>query len=132
MQIDFLGHRILVRCCAIEKKHKIMIKEPFTLLALLSAVPGAWLAFKKMFLRDIRDQMVDLRNPGGIGTNTVTFGYKMIAYLLIGPQKNWLDLFTPTSEVYERALTSDKTSGIRILMWFFSAFVFSFLAWYLD
>ena len=60
------------------------VKEPFMLLALLSAIPSAYLAFKRSFARDIRDQMVDLHNPGGVGINTVPIPYKILARLYVG------------------------------------------------
>ena len=62
----------------------MMIEKPFTLLALLFAVPGAYLAFKRAFIHDIRDQMVDLQNPGGVGINSVRFFYRVLAFMFVG------------------------------------------------
>jgi len=110
----------------------IDIKEPYTLLALLSAVPGAYLAFKRSFARDIRDQMIDLRNPGGVGTNTVPLFYQILARLYVGEKGKWLELFNPTSEEYQRLFSSDKTSGVRVFVWFSLVIIFSFVSWLFD
>ena len=105
------------------------LKNPYALLALLSAMPGAYLSFKKSFLRDILDQMVDLRNPVGVGTSTVTLPYRILAYIFIGKRERWLDLFSPGSSVHSQLLKSDKTAAVRIFVWFVLAFAFSFTAW---
>lgn len=103
------------------------MKDPLTLLAIISAVPGAYLSFRRSFLRDIKDQMVDLHNPGGVGSATIRPSYQLLAYIFIGKKERWIDIFNPTAEV-NRA-TADKTDGIRIFMWFLLTFLFLFLGW---
>lgn len=93
-------------------------EKPFTLLALLSAMPGAYLAFKRSFIHEIREQMVDLQNPAGVGTNTVRFRYRLFAYIFVGRKENWMELFNPTSEEFAKAFKADKTSGLRVFGWF--------------
>jgi hypothetical protein len=104
------------------------IKNPFALLALISAIPGAYLSFKRSFIKDLQDQMIDLRNPVGIGTGTVRFFYKIFAYIFIGKKEIWMDLFDQFSETHKQ-LQPDKTTELRMFFWFFLAFVFSFVAW---
>lgn len=105
-------------------------KDYFYLLALLCAIPGAWLSFRKSFIKDFQHQMVDLENLTGIGTQTVAWPYKLLAYLLIGPQNKWIELFDPTAKV--KVLTEDKTTALRIFIWFTLMFVFSFLRWLFE
>ena len=107
----------------------VCLKNPYTLLGLLSLVPGAYLSLKKSFLRDISDQMVDRQNPGGVGTSTVTLPYRILAYIYIGKRERWLDLFSPGSSVHSKLLKSDKTAGVRIFVWFMLAFAFHLTAW---
>jgi len=109
-----------------------MIEKPFTLLAIVSAIPGAYLVFVRSFFADIRDQMVDTKNPGGVGTRTVGCLYGLLAFVYIGRKDKWLELFNPTSEEFVKAFRSDKASGVRIFVWFLLVFVFSFLAWLND
>ena len=74
--------------------------------------------------------MIDSRNPGGVGTNAITFLYRILARLMIGPKNKWLELFDPPAKA--KVLKEDKTSALRIFMWFALVFIFSFLRWYLD
>ena len=103
------------------------MKNPFTLFALLSVIPGAYLSFKKSFYRDLKDQMVNLRNESGIGFDTVEWYYKILAYIFVGKRSEWTDLFDPTKSNW---VTKDKTTSFRIFFWFLLTFIFSFLAWY--
>ncbi|SRR5258708_4910748 len=106
-----------------------MFEKPFTLLAILSAIPGAYVVFIRSFFLEIRDQMVDTQNPGGVGTKSVRFAYKVLARIYIGEKSKWMELFNPTSEEFEKVFRSDKTSALRAFVWFLVFFVFSFLAW---
>lgn len=106
------------------------MKDPWTLLAMISALPGAYLSFRRSFIRDIKDQMVDLRNPGGIGVDTVSVTYRLLARIFIGNKKRPMDLFDPISEV-SRSAKTDKGDAFRIFAWFTLAFAFSFMAWFL-
>ena len=90
---------------------------------------GAYLTFKRSFIRDFKDQMVDERNPGGVGVSTVTGTYRLLALIFIGEKRRWLDLFDPTSEVSQAKLKTDKSDAFRIFAWFILTFVFSFIAW---
>ena len=105
-------------------------KDYLYLLALLCAVPGAWLSFRNSFIRDFQDQMVDLENPVGVGTCTIAWPYKFLAYMMIGPKNKWLNLFDPPAKA--SLLKEDKTSALRIFMWFTLMFIFSFLRWWFD
>lgn len=104
------------------------IKNPFTLLALLSALPGAYLAFKKSFPDDLKSQMVDRGNPSGIGQKTVRCSYKLLARLFLGRKRNWIGLFSSTSET-AKVFTEDKTIALRMFIWFSLVFIFSFISW---
>ncbi len=112
------------------------MRDPFTLLAIISAVPGACLAFKRFFFHEIRSQLVDLDKPGGIGPRKVSWPYRVLAYFVIGPQvwrkQLWLDLFKPETKIYQDAWYGDDKEGVRILGWFFATFVFAFLAWFFE
>lgn len=105
------------------------MKDPWTLLAMLSALPGAYLSFRRSLILDIKDQMVDLRNRGGVGIDTVPVTYRLLARIFIGNKTRWLELFDPTSEVSRSAKTG-KSDGFRIFAWFALAFAFSFIAWF--
>ena len=105
------------------------MKDPLTLLAIISAVPGAYLSFRRSFLRDIQDQMVDLRNPSGIGIATIPVSYQLLAYIFIGKKQRWIDLFDPTAEVNRTTARTDKTDGLRIFVWFLLTFSFLVLGW---
>lgn len=107
------------------------MKDTFTLFAILSALPGAYLTFKRSFIRDFKDQMVDLRNPGGVGISTVTGTYRLLALIFIGKERRWLELFDPTSEVNQTKAKTDKGDAFRIFAWFTLTFAFSFTAWLL-
>lgn len=105
------------------------MKNPWTLLALLSAMPGAYLSFRRSLIRDLKDQMVDLRNPVGIGVGTVSFSYRLLARIFVGTKEQWLDLFDPSSELNRTSAKTDKRDGLRIFMWFVLTFVFLCLSW---
>ena len=102
-------------------------KDYLYLLALLCAIPGAWLSFRKSIIRDFQDQMVNVNNPGGVGTSTVVWAYRFLAYVMIGPKTKWLELFDPVAK--EKLLKTDETSALRIFIWFALMFIFSFLRW---
>lgn len=106
------------------------IKDPWTLLAILSAIPGAYLSFRRSFIRDIKDQMIDLRNPVGVGTKTVPLGHRVLAYIFIGDELRWLELFDPTSKLNQTKAKPDKADGFRIFAWFVLTFCFSLTAWF--
>lgn len=106
------------------------MKDPWTLLAILSALPGAYLSFRRSFIRDLKDQMVDLRNPGGIGAETVPLAYRFLARIFVGDKARWLELFDPTSELNRTKAKTDKTDGFRIFVWFVLTFCFLFMAWF--
>lgn len=108
------------------------MENPFTLLAMLSALPGAYLSFKRSLIPELQDQMVDRRNPAGIGRGTVRLPYRILAYIFVGKQDKWMDLFDPLSPVIQRLLKTDKTVGLRIFVWFALTFIFLFLAWFFD
>jgi hypothetical protein len=105
------------------------MKDPWTLLAIISAVPGAYLSFRRSLIRDLKDQMVDLRNPAGVGVATIPASYRLLAYIFIGKKQRWMDLFDPTSEVNRATARTGKTDGLRIFVWFFLMFSFWFLGW---
>jgi hypothetical protein len=106
------------------------MKDPWTLLAIVSAAPGAYLSFRRSFLRDLKDQMIDLRNPAGVGIATIPVLYRLLAYIFIGKKERWIDLFDPSSHVNKATARTDKTEGLRIFLWFMLTFVFSFLSWF--
>lgn len=106
------------------------MKDPWTLLAIASALPGAFLSFRRSFIRDLKDQMVDLRNPGGVGVATVSRTYRLLARIFIGNEKRWLELFDPTSEINQTKAKTNKGDAFRIFAWFVLAFAFSFTAWW--
>jgi hypothetical protein len=106
------------------------MKDPWTLLAIISAVPGAYLSFRRSLLRDLKDQMVDLSNSGGVGVATIPLSYRLLAYIYIGKKQRWIDLFDPTSEVNKTIAKTDKTEGFRIFAWFLLTFLFLFLGWF--
>jgi hypothetical protein len=105
------------------------MKEPWTLLAIISAVPGAYLSFRGSLFRDLRDQMIDLRNSAGVGITTIPASYRLLAYIFIGKKERWIDLLDPTSHVNRATARTDKTDGLRIFLWFFLTFSFLFLGW---
>ena len=105
------------------------MKDPWTLLAIISALPGAYLSFRRSLIRDLKDQMVDLRNPGGVGVGTVSPPYRLLARIFIGNKQRWMDLFDPTSEVNRTNARPDKHDGFRILAWFVLTFLFLLLGW---
>ena len=113
-----------LRSCPSYNTPQMTLKNPYALLALLSAVPGAYLQLKKSFLRDISEQMVGRGNPVGIGTSTVTLPNRVLAYIFIGKRERWLDLFSPSSAVHGKLLKSDQTAAARIFCWFVLAFCF--------
>lgn len=106
------------------------MKDPWTLLAIASALPGAYLSFRRSFIRDFKDQMVDHRNPAGVGVTTVSRTYKFLAHIFIGNEKRWLELFDPISETNQTKAKTDKGDAFRIFAWFVLAFAFSFTAWW--
>ena len=106
------------------------MKDPWTLLAIASALPGAYLSFRRSFIRDLKDQMVDLRTPGGVGVATVLRSYRLLARIFIGKEKRWLELFDPTSKINQTNAKTDKGDAFRIFVWFVLAFAFSFMAWW--
>jgi len=110
-------------------RDSIRMKNPWTLLALLAALPGAYLSFRRSLIRDIKDQMVDPRNPAGVGIDTVRPSYRLLARIFIGKRARWLELFDPTSEV-NLAAKADKSDALHIFVWFVLMFAFSFLAWF--
>src|SRR6266571_1630377 len=95
-----------------------LVANLLTLLAIFSALPGAYLTFKRSFIRDFKDQMVDPRNPGGVGVSTVTGTYRLLALIFIGKEQRWLDLFDPTSEINQTKAKTDKGDAFRIFAWF--------------
>jgi len=105
------------------------MKNPFTILAILTALPGAYLSFKRSFIYELQNQMTDLRNPGGVGQDTLNSAYRILAYIFIGKRDKWMEIFDPLSTVTQRLLKKDKTAGLRIFIWFLLTFIFSFLAW---
>ena len=110
-----------------------MDKNYFTLLALLCAVPGAYLSFKKTFIEEMKEQMFSFRmHDGKMNYDKVRFSYKVLAYILIGPPKEkWLDLLmndlSETSQKFK-----DNTIGLRIFLWFLFVFIFSFWSWFVN
>ena len=105
------------------------MNDPWTLLAIASALPGAYLSFRRSFIRDLKDQMVDLRNPGGVGVGTVSRTYRLLALIFIGKENRWLELYDPTSDVNQTKAKTDKGDAFRIFAWFVLTFAFSFTAW---
>lgn len=108
----------------------IFWKVPWTLLAIFSSVPGAYLSFRRSFIRDLKDQMVNWGNPGGVGTKTVSLPYRILAYVFLGKQDKWLTLFDPMSKLNRSKATPDKGDAFRIFVWFVVTFAFLFLAWF--
>ena len=108
------------------------MKDPWTLLAIASALPGAYLSFRRSFIWDLKDQMVDHRNPAGVGVSTVSRTYEFLARIFLGIRnKNELiELFNPTSEINQTKAKADKGDAFRIFAWFVLAFAFSFTAWW--
>ena len=106
------------------------MKDSWTLLAIASALPGAYLSFRRSFIPDLKAQMVDLRNPVGVGVATVSCTYRLLAHIFIGNEKRWLDLFDPSSEINQTKAKTDKGDAFRIFAWFVLAFAFSFTAWW--
>lgn len=100
----------------------------FVLGALIAALPGAWIVFKRHFVRELEEQMVDLRNPVGIGTATVKFPYNLLARIMIGPSYKWTQLFDPTAR--EKLWPKDKTSAVRRALWFILASILAFSGLY--
>ena len=109
-----------------------MLKNPYTLLALILGIPGAYLSFKRFFLQELKNQMVDLHNESGVDANSVSLSYKILGYIFIGQKKNWINLFNSTSETAQKLFKKDKTMALRIFCWFLLMFAFSFLAWFLN
>ena len=100
----------------------------FVLAAILSGLIAAWFAFEGRFIHDLQEQMVDKKNPAGIGTDSVKFPYNLLARIRFGPPNRWLDLFDPTAK--QKLVKGDKTSGFKILTCVVIASTFSFIALY--
>ena len=100
----------------------------FVLAAILSGLIAAWLSFEGRFIRDLQEQMVDKKNPAGVGTDSVKFPYNLIARIRFGPPNRWLDLFDPTAK--PKLVKGGKTSGFRILICVVIASTFSCIALY--
>jgi hypothetical protein len=101
----------------------IVPAKVFVLAALFAAIPGAWIVFRIHFIRELEDQMIDHRNPAGIGTATVKFPYNALARIMIGPRSKWTELFDPTAR--EKLWKKDKTSAVRRALWFILASIFA-------
>jgi hypothetical protein len=101
-------------------------KDIFTLMALLSALPGAWWSFKRAFYRDITEQA----HAEMLAEQTVSWFYKKIMLRITVDQKATIDdLLEPTSSFYWRTLLSkDPHVALKIFLSFSLAFVFSVLA----
>lgn len=108
--------------------------DAFTLLAVLSAVPGAWLAFKRAFYPDFAfhfySSMLD-------NTYSMPRSYRLFGYVMIGSRKKQKRMLVRThSEIptySDRQLAKqDKTINSRILVWFSGVLVFAFLSWHFD
>jgi hypothetical protein len=74
--------------------------------------------------------MIDLRNPAGVGERTVSRPYRVLARIFIGPERRWLELFDPSSELNRTKVKADKGDAFRIFAWFLLTFAFSFIAWW--
>ena len=100
----------------------------FVLAAILSGSLAAWLSFEGRFIHELQEQMVDKKNPGGVGTDSVKFPYNLIARIRFGHPNRWLDLFDPTAK--PKLVKDDRTLGSRIFIWLLVASTFSCIALY--
>jgi hypothetical protein len=110
------------------------LEDAFTVLAILSAIPGAWLSFKRFFYPGfafhLYSSMLD-------NTYLIPRLHKIFGYLMIGSirkQKRMLGgMHSEVPPHSDRQLAKyDKTINFRIVMWFSGALVFSFLGWYFS
>jgi hypothetical protein len=108
------------------------MNSPWTLLAILSAMPGAYLSFRRSLIRDLKDQMQDADNPSGVGVRTVSVTYKLLACIFLGIRnKNELtELFNPSSELNQKKAKIGKNDALWIFAWFIGTFLFSLIAWW--
>src|SRR2546427_11212702 len=106
----------------------IVPSHVFVLVALIAAIPGAWIVFRRHFIRELEEQMINLNNPTGVGPATVQFPYNLLAIVMIGPPSKWTQLFDPAAR--EKLWKKDKTSAVRRMIWFSLASFFALCGLY--
>jgi len=104
------------------------MKDLFTLLAILSAIPGAWLSFKRSFYLEIAEQA----NDEQFGERYVSWFYRRIMLpAAVGLKAKPDHFLEPMSPYYHRVLLKkSRHMAFLVFLSFFCAFLFSFLAWY--
>ena len=96
------------------------MKDPWTLLVIASTLLGAFLSFRRSFIRDLKDQMVDLRNPGGVGVATVSRTYRLLARIFIGNEKRGSNCLIRRPRLIRRKQKLTKATrfaSLRGLFW---------------